>query len=115
MRRKPAVSPALPRSTASARLIRGRTTGARPMRPSASRRAGRRARRDLMSSRERMRVGQRFVERHNLWSDEQAAAAEAVEKAIGEQKLDVVRFSFVDQHGALRGKTVMASEAAAMM
>jgi glutamine synthetase len=69
----------------------------------------------LMSSRERTRSGASFVERHRLWSDEQAAAAEAVDRAIAEQKLEVVRFSFVDQHGVLRGKTVLASEAAGLM
>jgi glutamine synthetase len=68
-----------------------------------------------MSSRERMRTGQSFVERHGLWSDEQAAAADAVVKAIADHNLEVMRFSFVDQHGVLRGKTVMASEAAGMM
>jgi glutamine synthetase len=68
-----------------------------------------------MSSRERMRTGQSFVERHQLWSDEQAAAADAVVKAIADHNLEVMRFSFVDQHGVLRGKTVMASEAAGMM
>jgi glutamine synthetase len=28
------------------------------------------------------------------------------------EKLEVVRFSFADQHGVLRGKTLLASEAA---
>ena len=66
-----------------------------------------------MSSRERRRMS--FVERHDLWTDEQANAAETVEKGIAEHKLEVVRFSFADQHGILRGKTVMAAEAPAMM
>jgi glutamine synthetase len=66
-----------------------------------------------MSSRERRRMS--FVERHSLWTDEQANAAEAVEKGIAEHTLEVVRFSFADQHGILRGKTVMAPEAPAMM
>jgi glutamine synthetase len=66
-----------------------------------------------MSSRERRRMS--FVERHSLWTDEQANAAETVEKGIAEHKLEVVRFSFADQHGILRGKTVMAAEAPAMM
>lgn len=68
-----------------------------------------------MSSRERTRSGATFVERYRLWSDAQSAAAEAVDKAIAEQKLETVRFSFADQHGVLRGKTVMAAEAAGMM
>src|SRR5215471_10019358 len=52
-----------------------------------------------------------FVERHGLWNDAQAQAAEAVDKAISQQNLEVVRFSFPDQHGVLRGKTLIASEA----
>ena len=68
-----------------------------------------------MSSRDRTRAGQSFVERHALWSDDQFAAAKAVDDEIATRSLDVVRFSFVDQHGVLRGKTVMASEAAAVM
>jgi glutamine synthetase len=68
-----------------------------------------------MSSLDRTRSGASFVERHGLWSAEQAAAAEAVDKAIEAQGLEVVRFSFVDQHGVLRGKTLMAAEAARAM
>ena len=43
-----------------------------------------------------------FVERHGLWNDAQALAAEAVDKAISQQNLQLVRFSFPDQHGVLR-------------
>ena len=68
-----------------------------------------------MSSRERTRSGASFVERHGLWSDEQAAAADAVDRAIEERGLEVVRFSFVDQHGILRGKTLVAAETPRMM
>jgi glutamine synthetase len=56
-----------------------------------------------------------FVERHALWSDAQFAAAESVDKAIAERELETVRFSFVDQHGVLRGKTVVAADAARLM
>jgi glutamine synthetase len=52
-----------------------------------------------------------LVERHALWTDAQADAAGAVEKAIRKQKLELVRFSFCDQHGVLRGKTLVAAEA----
>ena len=52
-----------------------------------------------------------FVERHGLWSDAQADAAVAVEKAIRKSRLELVRFSFCDQHGILRGKTLVASAA----
>ncbi len=56
-----------------------------------------------------------FVERHNLWSAAQERAATQVLRAIKAHKLEVVRFSFVDQHGVLRGKTLLASEVAGAM
>jgi glutamine synthetase len=56
-----------------------------------------------------------FVERHELWNSEQRRAATAVEREIKRRKLEVVRFAFCDQHGVLRGKTLVASEAASAM
>ena len=56
-----------------------------------------------------------FVERHGLWTDEQARHAKAVQQAIKKNKLELIRFSFADQHGVLRGKTVVAEDAAAML
>jgi glutamine synthetase len=53
-----------------------------------------------------------FVERHRLWSDEELEAAARVDKLIAEHALEVVRLSFPDQHGILRGKTIMAADAA---
>jgi glutamine synthetase len=61
------------------------------------------------------RTAKSFVERHGLWSDEQFAAAANVDKSIERDALEVVRLSFADQHGILRGKTVMANEAARAM
>jgi glutamine synthetase len=52
-----------------------------------------------------------FVERHALWSVEQKEAAARLARIVDEQKLEVIRFSFPDQHGILRGKTLVASEA----
>jgi glutamine synthetase len=52
-----------------------------------------------------------FVERHGLWSAEQKDAAARFRSVVEEQKLEVVRLSFPDQHGILRGKTLIASEA----
>ena len=52
-----------------------------------------------------------FVERHGLWSVEQREAANRLRKIVEEQKLEVIRLSFPDQHGILRGKTLVASEA----
>jgi len=56
-----------------------------------------------------------FVERHGLWTGEQARQAKAVAQAIKRNKLELVRFSFADQHGVLRGKTVIAADAPAML
>jgi glutamine synthetase len=69
--------------------------------------------RPVSSSEER--AARSFVERHSLWSDEQFEAAAKADKLIEERALEVVRFSFPDQHGILRGKTVLANEAARMM
>jgi len=68
-----------------------------------------------MPSSPRRASRERFVERHGLWSDAQTRAAAAVDKAIARKKLELVRFSFPDQHGVLRGKTLLASEAARAM
>jgi glutamine synthetase len=56
-----------------------------------------------------------FVARHGLWSDEQREAAARLARIVEEQKLEVVRFSFPDQHGILRGKTLVAREALASL
>lgn len=56
-----------------------------------------------------------FAERHQLWSDEQRAAAAAMRAQIESGAIDVVRFSFPDQHGLLRGKTLVGSEAIAVL
>jgi len=56
-----------------------------------------------------------FVERHGLWSSEQKEAASRLRKIVEEQKLEVVRLSFPDQHGILRGKTLVAGEAIASL
>jgi glutamine synthetase len=68
-----------------------------------------------MSSSKERSAGLSFVERHGLWSDEQFAAAATAEKLIEEHQLEVVRLSFADQHGILRGKTVMAQDAPRVM
>jgi glutamine synthetase len=56
-----------------------------------------------------------FVERHGLWSSEQKEAASRLKRIVEEQKLEVIRFSFPDQHGILRGKTLVAGEALASL
>ncbi len=49
-----------------------------------------------------------FVGRHGLWSAEQHAAAERALAMVRENNIEVVRFSFPDQHGILRGKAILA-------
>ncbi len=62
-----------------------------------------------------VRAAKDFVERHGLWNAGQTRAAKAVVQQIKKQKLELVRFAFADQHGVLRGKTVVAADAPALM
>ncbi len=56
-----------------------------------------------------------FVRKHGLWSDQQKEAAERLRRLVEEKGLHTVRLSFPDQHGILRGKTLIASEAVASL
>src|SRR3954467_3805977 len=56
-----------------------------------------------------------FVARHGLWTAEQERMADEVVRRIEADGLETVRFSFADQHGVLRGKTLLAAEAADAM
>jgi glutamine synthetase len=56
-----------------------------------------------------------FVERHGLWSAEQKEAASRVRRIVEEKNLETIRLGFPDQHGILRGKTLVASEALASL
>jgi glutamine synthetase len=47
-----------------------------------------------------------FVERHGLWDQAQYAAGGQMRRVIDEVGLELVRFSFADQHGVLHGKTL---------
>ncbi|NKQ51342.1 glutamine synthetase [Amycolatopsis sp. K13G38] len=47
-----------------------------------------------------------FVERHGLWGDADYAAAAQLRRVLDEQGIELVRLSFCDQHGSLRGKTL---------
>lgn len=49
-----------------------------------------------------------FVQKHGLWTQEQQQAALAVKRQIHADNVEVIRFSFPDQHGILRGKTLVA-------
>jgi glutamine synthetase len=52
-----------------------------------------------------------FVERFGLWSDDQQAQAKDVLARLDAGEVDVVRFAWPDQHGVLRGKTLVADAA----
>ena len=55
-----------------------------------------------------------FVERYGLWSEEQQEAAKRIEAAAAGE-VETVRFSFADQHGLLRGKTIIGAEVASAL
>ncbi|MGY8998298.1 MAG: glutamine synthetase family protein [Rhodospirillales bacterium] len=56
-------------------------------------------------------IGQNnFGERFGLWNAEQKEAAKDLQKRIKSLDLEVIRISFPDQHGILRGKTLVADE-----
>ena len=56
-----------------------------------------------------------FAARHGAWTAEQHDAAARVAARIGEDGIGVVRYAFVDAHGVLRGKTLVAEEAARLL
>ena len=49
-----------------------------------------------------------FIARHDLWTAEQRRAAEEVGRRIEADSIEVVRLSFPDLHGILRGKALLA-------
>ena len=56
-----------------------------------------------------------FVERHGRWSAEQKEAAGRLARIVEERRLEVIRLAFPDQHGILRGKTLVAADALATL
>jgi glutamine synthetase len=56
-----------------------------------------------------------FVERYGRWTPAQEEAAARLETEVARHGIEVVRLSFADQHGILRGKSVVASELTAML
>jgi glutamine synthetase len=56
-----------------------------------------------------------FIERHGLWSAEQKDAVKRLAAIVEEKKLETIRLSFADQHGILRGKTLIAGDAIAAL
>jgi len=55
-----------------------------------------------------------FISAFNLWTDEARDRAADILARIDRDKLEFVRLSFADQHGILRGKTLVASEIASV-
>ena len=51
-----------------------------------------------------------FAERHGLMSAETAKRWAEVLRRAEKEKLETIRISFADQHGVLRGKTIMAKD-----
>lgn len=56
-----------------------------------------------------------FVEQHGLWSAQEHQRAREVVQQVQRDGLEVVRLSFPDQHGILRGKTILAADLAKVM
>ncbi|EKS70265.1 MULTISPECIES: glutamine synthetase family protein [unclassified Caballeronia] len=52
-----------------------------------------------------------FVDTHGLWTSSQSDAYLQVLERLKKGDIEVVRFSFPDQHGLLRGKTLVVDEA----
>lgn len=55
-----------------------------------------------------------FVERHGLAGKDDQERWQDIFRAIDNNKLETIRISFADQHGILRGKTVMAKDLASV-
>jgi glutamine synthetase len=53
-----------------------------------------------------------FVEHYGCWSEAERAAVADIIAEVRERSLGVIRLSAVDQHGILRGKTIVAAELA---
>src|SRR6185369_7110806 len=50
-----------------------------------------------------------FIARHDLWNDDQRRAAEELGRRIEAERIELVRLSFPDLHGLLRGKALLAA------
>ena len=68
-----------------------------------------------MSPRDNPASGAGFVARNGLYDEAAAEGAARVLEQVREHELEVVRLSFADQHGILRGKTVVAGELPSML
>ena len=52
----------------------------------------------------------RFIEKNDLWTKDQTEISKSILKKAIALDLESIRVSFADQHGLLRGKTIMVSE-----
>jgi glutamine synthetase len=51
-----------------------------------------------------------FIATHDLWSDEQADAARELRERIAKEDFRQIRLGWADQHGIVRGKTLMVDD-----
>lgn len=51
-----------------------------------------------------------FIQRHNLWTDQQTEKAKEILAIVNETGIRKIRIGWGDQHGIVRSKTVFASE-----
>jgi glutamine synthetase len=51
-----------------------------------------------------------FIDRYGIWSDEDVRRAFQLQQQVEQSEIEVIRLSFADQHGLLRGKTVVVNE-----
>lgn len=49
-----------------------------------------------------------FVDKYGVWNEAQREAANELQKTVTDNDIKTIRVSFCDQHGILRGKTIMA-------
>ena len=51
-----------------------------------------------------------FIKKHGLWDEDQNKSARSILKRIQDLGLESIRLSFADQHGLLRGKSILVAE-----
>ena len=51
-----------------------------------------------------------FIRRYDLWNEDQYKSATSVLRQIQDLGLESIRLSFADQHGLLRGKSILTAE-----
>ncbi|MBS0960349.1 glutamine synthetase family protein [Acetobacter thailandicus] len=49
-----------------------------------------------------------FIQQHGLWTEKQQRTSKEVANKVRAENIQVIRFCFPDQHGILRGKTLVA-------